>query len=164
MEYLQVFNNKREMLNEKVPRKEKFNLKDGKYFMIILLFIENSNGEFLIQKTSKEKRSVNATTGGHVSYGDDGLKTVIKESKEELGLKLDVNELEFVDSIYENNCIIEIYYVKRDIDINGLVIQKEEVEYVKWYSVDKIMELIDNNDFRETNIEPFKLVLKNKKD
>ena len=51
MEYLQVFNNKREMLNEKVPRKEKFNLKDGKYFMIILLFIENSNGEFLIQKT-----------------------------------------------------------------------------------------------------------------
>ena len=81
-----------------------------------------------------------------------------------MGLKLDVNELEFVDSIYENNCIIEIYYVKRDIDINGLVIQKEEVEYVKWYSVDKIMELIDNNDFRETNIEPFKLVLKNKKD
>lgn len=164
MEYLQVFNNKREMLNEKIPRNEKFSLKDGKYFMMVLLFIENSKGEFLIQKTSKEKRSVNATTGGHVSYGDDGLKTVIKESKEELGLKLDVNELEFIDSIYENNCIIEIYYVKKDIDINGLVIQKEEVEYVRWYSVDKIMELIDNNDFRETNIEPFKLVLKNKKD
>lgn len=160
MEYLQVFNNKKEKLNEKILRRDKNSLPSGKYFMVVLIFIQNSEEKFLIQKTSKEKESLMATTGGHVSYGDDGITTIIKEVKEELGYDLNINEIEYVDTTSYPNGLLETYYLKKDIDISKLIIQKEEVEYVDWYTLDEIKEFIKNNEFRKANIEPLEKVLK----
>ena len=164
MEYLQVFNENKEMLNEKIARDEKNNIASGKYFMIILLFIENSEGKFLLQKTSKSRNSCMATTGGHVTFGDDALKTVIKEAKEELDLDLTPKELKYIDTIKYKNCYLETYYVKKDININDLKVQEEEVEYVNWYSDKEINEFISKKEFREGNIEPFKRVLNKKRE
>ena len=88
MEYLQVFDENKKMLNEKIERDLKKTLTGNKFFMVILLFIENSEGKFLLQKTSEARNSEIATTGGHVTFGDDGFKTTLKEAKEELGLTL----------------------------------------------------------------------------
>ena len=79
MEFLQVFDEKKNKLEEKVSRDEKYNLPSDRRFMIVLIFIENSKGEFLLQKTSKSRHSCIATTGGHVTYGDSALETVVKE-------------------------------------------------------------------------------------
>ena len=56
MELLQVFDENKNMLNESIERDRKKELPEGKYFMIILLFIENNN-KFLIQKTSDSRKS-----------------------------------------------------------------------------------------------------------
>lgn len=48
MEYLQVFDDDKNLLDEKVERSNKLNLKDGKRFMIVLVFIENSEHKFLV--------------------------------------------------------------------------------------------------------------------
>ena len=159
MEYLQVFNKDKKALDEKVLREDKYKLPDGKYFMIVLIFIMNSEGKFLMQKTSKSRNSCIATTGGHVSYGDTGLITVFKEAKEELGLDLDTNEIQYIDTLIFKNGIEEIYFVNKDIDINTLTIQKEEVDYVEWFTVDEIKELINKKEFREGNIDAFYKVL-----
>ena len=159
MEYLQVFNKDKKALDEKVLREDKYKLPDGKYFMIVLIFIMNSEGKFLMQKTSKSRNSCIATTGGHVSYGDTGLITVFKEAKEELGLDLDTNEIQYIDTLIFKNGIEETYFVNKDIDINTLTIQKEEVDYVEWFTVDEIKELINKKEFREGNIDAFYKVL-----
>lgn len=162
MEYLQIFNQKREMIDEKISRDDKLNLPEGKYFMIVLIFIENSEGKFLLQKTSKERNSCIATTGGHVTYGDDGLKTVVKEVKEELGLEISASEVEFVDAIKYDKAFSEIYYLNKDININSIIVQPEEVDEVNWYSVDEIKKLIEAGEFRKGNIVPFEKVLEYK--
>ena len=64
MEYLSVYNERREKLNKKVARGEK--LLDGEHILISIIFIENNEGKFLMQKTSKEKGSKYSSTGGHV--------------------------------------------------------------------------------------------------
>ena len=38
-----------------------------------------------------------------------------------------------------------IFYLKKDIDIKDIKVQKEEVDYVEYMSIDKINELINNN-------------------
>ena len=38
----------------------------GFYNIVVIIFIENSKGEFLFQKTSKNKGSIWAVAGGHV--------------------------------------------------------------------------------------------------
>lgn len=162
MEYLQVFDENKKMLDEKIERSLKRTLTGNKFFMIILLFIENDKGEFLLQKTSKEKKSEIATTGGHVVFGDDGLKTTIKEASEELGVTFLPSELNYVDTIKWDNCYIEVYHTNKSININELILQEEEVESVNWYAIDEINELILENKLRKGNIEPFKRLLEYK--
>ena len=162
MELLQLFDDNKNMLNEYVERDKKLELPEGKYFMIILLFIQNNEGKFLIKKTSEEKGSEFAVTGGHVTYKDNALITCIKEAKEELGLTLKENELEEIDVLKYKAGYITVYYLKKDIDINTLQLQKEEVESVSWMSIEEINNLINENKLRKGNIEPFKTLIKKK--
>ena len=85
-ELLQVFDKNKNMINESIPRSLKKTLKDGKHFMIVLLFIEN-NDKFLMQKVAQEKGSEIATTGGHATFMDDSITTVKKEAKEEINIE-----------------------------------------------------------------------------
>ena len=163
MEYLQVFDKEKNILNEKVDRDNKYKLPDGKFFMIALIFIENSEGKFLMQKTSKERHSCIATTGGHVEFGDTGFETIIREVKEELGIELLPEDINYVGATIYKNCHLETYYTKKPIDINSVVIQKSEVEYVDWYSEEELLKFIENNEFREGNIKPFEFILKYRK-
>ena len=100
-----------------------------------------------------------ATTGGHVSYGDNAIETVIKECKEELGLDINRSELSFVDTSMFKNGLLETYYIKMYLDINKLTLQEEEVESVGWYTKEDISRFIETNEFREGNIEPYAKVL-----
>lgn len=159
MEYLQVFDKDKNALNKKILREDKFSLKDGDHFMVVIIFIENNEEKFLMQKTSDKRNSCIAATGGHVSFKDDGFKTVIKEVKEELGLDLLKNEVEYVDTFDYGNGFVELYYAKKNVDIDSLILQKDEVEYVKWYTKDEIEELIKENKIREGNIKPFLKIL-----
>lgn len=158
MELLQLFDENKNMLNESIERDRKKELPEGKYFMIILLFIENNN-KFLIQKTSVNRESEYATTGGHVTFGDTALKTVIKEAKEELGLDLKESEIKEIETVKGKYGYISIYYCNKEIDIDKLTIQEEEVESLQWMSIDEINELIKKENFRKSNIIPFQKVL-----
>lgn len=159
MEYLQIFDEKKIALDEKIERSLKKTLTNGKHFMIVLLFIQNEN-KFLIQKTSISKDNIFATTGGHVTYKDSSLETVIKEAKEELNLDLDINDITFINTFDHSNCFCDVYYTNKKININDIKLQEEEVEDIFWLSEDEILNLIDENNFRKSNIEAFYEVLK----
>ena len=159
MEYLQVFDENKNKLDEKVNREEKYNLPSNRRFMIVLIFIENEKGEFLLQRTSKSRHSCIATTGGHVTYGDSALETVIKECKEELGINISADNIHYVDYVLYKNCFLETFYTKMELDPSKLVLQTDEVESVKWYSKDEIAEFINNNELRDGNIKPYEKVL-----
>lgn len=157
MEYLQVFNDDKNLLDEKVERSNKLNLKDGKSFMIVLVFIENSEHKFLVQKTSKEKNNEYAITGGHVTYKDTSLETVIKEVREELDLIVSESEIIYFETIKYPKAYADLYYIKKDLDISKLNIQKEEVDSLMWLSKNEIVDLINKNKFRKSNIMPLNI-------
>ena len=159
MEYLQLFDENKNMLKETITRDNEMNIEKGIYFMIILLFLENDKHEFLIQKTSKNRGSVYATTGGHVSYGDDNITTVIKEAKEELGITLSKDDIVLVDSQKHDVAYCDVFYVHKNIPIEDFKIQKEEVDAVYWMSQDEIAKLIKEDKFRKRNIKKYQKVL-----
>lgn len=151
MEYLDLYNERKEKIGKTILRGTEVPL--GCYIMICIVFIENSEGKFLFQYTSKEKGSIWATTGGHVKSDDDALTTAVIEVKEELGIKLDKNKLKHVFTGIKNDRILEVFYIKQDIDIESLTLQKEEVESVKWLSKDELKELINQDNVRKINIQ-----------
>jgi len=159
MEYLNLYDKRGNLINKKGIRGEKTEYLVG----IVLVFIENSKGEFLIQKTSSERDSIFATTGGHVSYGTNFLETAVNEIKEELGIDILKNELKEINTYIREHFVQKVYYLKKDVDIKDITIQEFEVDYVKWLTKDEINNLIKNNKFRESNIEGYKYIVDNVK-
>ena len=160
MELLQVFDDELNKLDESVERPKRDFLPPGKNFMIVLIFVQNEEGKYLIQKTSKAKKGVYAFTGGHVTFGDDGFITALKEVKEELGIDLDGDKLELVNVKHFPGEYVSVYYYKDNISLNDLVLQKEEVEEVYWLTNEEIDDLISKNLFRISNLEFFEIVKK----
>ena len=136
---------------------------ENNYIIVVLVFIQNSEGKFLIQKRSEIKNGKYATTGGHPKSGENSVQGIISEVKEEIGLELNPNDLQLYytgKSDFER-VFWDDYYIKIDIDdIKSLTLQKEEVESVCWLSIDEIYSLMKENKFLKNHYEEFEILLK----
>lgn len=150
-ELLEVYNEKGIKTGEIV---ERGNLPKTGYILAAGVIIENSKNEYLIQKTSKEKGSEFALTGGHVRKGESVLDCIIREVKEEIGLTLEKDELKLLGTEKHPDIplIFNFYYAKKDIDINMLKLQNDEVEYVTFMNKETMIKYINNNEFRKTTV------------
>lgn len=157
MEYLDIYNEKKEKLNKKVKRGDK--ILANEHILVSVIFIENSEGKFLIQKTSKEKGEKHATTGGHVLSGENSKEAIIREVKEELGLDISNEDIIHIGDLLFGIPFGEIYYLKKDLDITKLKPQQEEVEKVEYLSKNEILKLIENDKITKSHGLMFKKLL-----
>lgn len=125
------------------------NITEGKYIQIVIMCIENDKNEFLIQKRALKKNGKWALTGGHVISGEDSVTAVLRETQEELGLELEENEVELIFGKRAYDCFVDIYYIKKDIELSNLKLEKEEVENVEWANLKQIRNLKENGTFLE---------------
>ena len=152
MELLNVYDNEGNITERVVPRGDKsVVLSDNEHIGVVVIFIENSKGEFLMQKTSVEKGSEYSSTGGHIDKGETPLSSIVREIKEELGIDVDSNELEYLGYLLYDRPIRFMYYLKKDIDIKDIVVQEEEVEFVKYMSVSEIKEIISKEEITKSH-------------
>ena len=151
MELLALFDDDNNVLDGYIERSNKLNVKPGEYFKIILLYIINSKGEYLIQKPSDEDKY--ETTGGHVTYGENAIETTIKEAKEELGLDISISDFKKYEIIRTSKAFAECFYMERDIPLDTLKLQKEEVESVSYLTIDEINALNCEGLFNKMHYE-----------
>ncbi|MDD3340973.1 MAG: NUDIX domain-containing protein [Bacilli bacterium] len=161
MEYLGLYDNDGNDTGERIDRSKKREVPKGRYFRIVLVFIQNHKGEFLIQKVSKEKGNEYATTGGHVQDGTSSLDTAKQEVLEELGLDLETKDFDLFKTEKRSLAFQDCYYVKKDIDIKQIILQEEEVESVEWMTIQKIEALIEQKNFRIGNQSSFAFLIEN---
>ena len=157
-EYTDLYDENKNLTGEKLFREKgtKLIVPKGRYSIVVLAFIENSKGEFLFQMTSKRKKNVWATTGGHVKSGQTSKEAIIEEIKEELGIDINEDEVKLFKTYKYDDAFKDVFYIKKDIDINSLTYQEDEVEYVKYLTKDEILDLINNDgNIRKTNIDAF---------
>ena len=165
MELLNVYDNDGNLTDRVVPRGDKsVILSDNEHIGVVVVFIENSKGEFLIQKTSVEKGSEYSSTGGHVDAGETHLTSILREIKEEIGIQVEENELEYLGFLLYDKPIRFMYYLKKDINVEDIVTQEEEVDFVKYMSIDEIKEIISREEITKSHGILFNkmLELKNK--
>lgn len=134
---------------------------DSKFILVVLSFMQNSKGEFLIQKRSVQKHGKYGSTGGHAKTGETSIQAMITEINEEIGLNVNENELNLVYSGRDdiNKVFFDLYYMKKDFSTESLTLQEEEVESVKWMNVNEIKHLISTNEFLDSNIDEFYRIL-----
>lgn len=129
-------------------------IKEGYYILMVVAFIQNSEGKFLIQKRSESKGGEWAFTGGHPKAGESSLEGIKTEVREELGIEID-NPILFKEASGKNT-FCDLYYIKQDVDLNEVAVQEEEVSEVKFASIEEIDNLFDNGLFKKGHYMMFK--------
>ena len=128
--------------------------------------VRNVDGrlQVLLQKRSMTKDSYpgqyDTSSAGHITAGDDPASSALRELKEELGITLKPEELRSIghfgmyyrkmfhgDWFFDNE-YCHVFLVEKEIDIEELTLQKEEVDRVDYFDMEEVYEGLHENDER----------------
>jgi len=156
MEYLDICDEEGNLTGIKVSKKEAH--EKGLWHRSVHIWILNSKNELLIQKRSplmdNHPNEWDISAAGHVSAGEDNITSALRETEEEIGLKLSLENFILIGTIqqrsaregYINNEVNPVYVVKMDLDPSSIEKQAEEVSEVKFIPYLELKKLIDNKD------------------
>ena len=122
----------------------------GKYRLLVHACVFNSKGEMLIQQRQNTKKWPNLwdlTSGGHVTTGEDTRTSAYRELLEEVGLDIDFTGVRPAVTVAFADGWDDFYVVHAEADADKLVFQLDEVQAVKWASLEEVLELRKNNQF-----------------
>lgn len=156
MELWDVYDVNRHIIKNRFIKRGEEDFKEGEFHLVTVGWIYNSKGNLLMQKRSANKvyPLVYANHGGSALKGETSKQAMIREFNEEIGIVLKNEELIFLRSFIEGNMIFDEYVVKKDIRIEDLNLDNNEVESCGWFSFDEIEVLISNNkcfDYKNNN-------------
>ncbi len=156
-EYFDVVDENNVLTGQKALRSEAH--AKGLWHRTVHVWILNSKNELLVQLRSPLKINDpnlwDISSAGHISAGEDGKTSALREVKEELGIDITLGDLEYIGQVktqdiinnntYFDNEIHEVYLVHKDFEISDLNLQKEEVADAKWVNFLELEKDIKNN-------------------
>lgn len=124
---------------------------------VVVFIVSHDNQKVLLQLRAKNKKLWpglwDVAAGGHVSAGELGYEAAIREAQEELNLNLRKENLEFIGATTSENLIGDVinrhyneyYVIHSDLNPQTLELQPEEVQDVKWFTIDELAKRIADN-------------------
>ncbi len=109
--------------------------------------------QVLLQKRAMTKDSFpgryDTSSAGHIQAGNEPLESAIRELGEELGIVAKPEQLhfagtfriqyekEFHNKMFKDNEIAFVYVYLENVDIDKVIVQKEELECVEWFDLEE---------------------------
>ena len=155
-ELFDVLNENGEFTNQ-IETREECHKKGLWHKAVVVFIISSDNQRVLLQQRSANKKLWpnlwDITAGGHVLSGEFGYQTVIRETKEEIGVDITNSDLVFIGGTKSENVsgdvinrhFNEFYIVHKDIDESDIVLQEDEVQDIKWIDRKEIIDRIEDN-------------------
>ena len=140
-EYWDLYDADRKPLGRTIKRGDAF--ADGEYYVCCEIWIQNSKGQFLMTQRHPDKKAGGLWefTGGGVLAGETTKQAAVRELNEELEVFVEENELELLAVYRQKNYFMDIFVLRKDLDIEALVLQPEEVVDAKWVSQDEMLKM-----------------------
>ena len=151
MEKWDIYDKDGNKLNKTVNRGEY--LSNDEYHLVVNVWIKNNKNELLIAQRSENKTFplMWECVAGSVLSGETTLDAAIRETKEEIGIDLSDSNYKLIGRTnrYYEGCpdILDVYLFEKNIDINDIIFQNEEVNDVMWADYNTIIDLYKNNKF-----------------
>lgn len=149
MELWDVYNCSRERTGETIKRGA--HLQKNKRHLVVNICIINSDNKMLIQKRTDNKEVWpsfwQVTASGSAISGETSQQAAHRELFEEVGIDYDFKNTVPKVSTASPTSFRDFYILHENVDINKLVLQKEEVSAVKWAGKEEILDMIEKKDF-----------------
>ena len=150
MELFDLYTADREKTGKTMVRGEP--VPDGFYRLVVHVCIFDGEGRMLIQQRQPFKKGWSnlwdVTVGGAAVAGDDSRSAAERETREELGLEIDLKDVRPTITIHWENGFDDCYVLTLPVDLSTLRLQYEEVQRVKWATKkEEILRMIDDGRF-----------------
>ena len=154
-ELIDIYNEKNEDLKIIKMRSEAH--EKGLWHRSSHIWVYNDNSEILLQLRSSNKiifpNRWDVSSAGHIGAGELPLESAIRELQEEIGIIPTDKDIQFYKISKQSsqygklldNEFHYVYFFKFNGDISNLVLQKEEVEDIKFYHTDFLKNELNKN-------------------
>lgn len=149
MEIWDIYDKYRNRTGKTTSDKSKLG-KEG-YHLVVHICIFNSKGEMLVQQRQSNSKHWgdhwDLSAGGSALSGELSYETAERETLEEIGIKLDLKNIRPHLSLNFPRGFDDVFLIEKDIEIENLVLQEEEVKDIKWASREDIVKMIEDDEF-----------------
>lgn len=161
-----------EMIDQYNLRGEKIGVVDkadahklGLWHKSVHVWLINNNNEILLQYRCKDKKlfpnTWDCSFAGHIGAGETSIESVLREGKEEIGIDVDIDKLEYIFTNKEilkyedidSREFVDIYLLRQNFELENIEFQQEEVSDAKYVSLDEFFNLMDNKKLLPHEIE-----------
>ena len=151
MEYFDLVDKNRIPLSKTLERSSGQVLEDGEYRQVVHVAIFNDKGKMLIQQRQANKiphpNLWDFSVAGSVVSGETPCEAASRELLEELGIKYDFSKLRPSFTINFTQGFDDFFIINLNINMFELELQSDEVQQVKWASLDEILKMIEKGEF-----------------
>ena len=132
----------------------------GAWHRAVHIWIVTPGRRVLLQRRAAVKENYpslwDVSCAGHCSAGESATEAAVRELAEELGLAVDPVDLQPLGSIREQ-CVLnggkyvdhelhDLFLLRRDVDLDALVLQPEEVDDVALVPIDELRARVEARD------------------
>ena len=149
MELFDLYTAEREKTGKTMVRGEP--TPEGYYRLVVHVCIFDGEGRMLIQQRQPFKKGWSnlwdVSVGGCAVAGDSSRAAAERETREELGLSVDLSNERPSVTIHWENGFDDYYLLTLPVDLNRLNLQDEEVQAVRWADREEVLRMIDDGRF-----------------
>lgn len=138
--------------DEVVGRKERAKLAPEDIYRVSVLWVTNTKGDVLLAKRSKFKKYPGAwssAVAGTVEAGESYDDNILKETAEEIGLAVELQDLrrgpKFRFKNDKSNNFSQWYFYTTDKAADSFIVQESEVERLEWFEVDTLKTMLQQS-------------------
>ena len=149
VEYLDMYDEDRRPTGETVERFGGF--PDGGLHMVVHVCIFDRRGRMLIQRRQETKAAWpdrwDLSAGGCALAGETSRQAASRETREELGFDPALEGVRPALTVNFSRGFDDLYLIERDVDVQNLRLQAEEVMDVRWAAREEVLQMIDAGAF-----------------
>lgn len=164
MEYIDIVDENNNLMGETKEKQQAH--KDGDFHRTAHIWIINNKQELLLQKRSPDKETHpncwDISAAGHIKAGESVIEGTIRELKEELGVIVKEEDLQYVETIKSTKNPINrefgyVYLLECSYSVEKYVFEDKEVSEVKYIDFEELEKMVaDKVDGLLIHTEEFK--------
>ena len=126
-------------------------LEDGEFRLVVHVCIFNPEGKLLIQKRQSTKNTWadlwDVSVGGGALAGETSQEAAERETLEEIGLPIHLKGVRPRMTVNFRWGFNDVYIIQKDVRLEELVLQEDEVSAVRWASEEEILRMMEQKEF-----------------
>lgn len=147
METIDLYDKNKNKLNKTFIRK-KDTLLENEYYLLEQAWIVNDEGKILLTQRglNKSHGGMWEATAGHVKARETDMEGILREIKEEIGITLKNSDLKFIKSLLIKQAILDIWLVRKNINLSDVKLRENETIDVKYVSFEEFKKMYNNKE------------------